>query len=134
MSMTEKEAFQSFFDQACAGVLQQGCLAADPDGCYNRYHREDGSVIKCVIGQMLTDRQMKRWNISDTDPVSRFPEGLIRELIPNVEPDIAETFMRNLQMAHDQMQHKKFTGEQFAETFKAQANEVALLYGLKPLD
>lgn len=130
----EQQALQASFNRACAGILEQGCLAADPDGCYMRYRRQDGSTIKCVIGQILTDDQMNRYNLSDSASVANFPEELIEEMIPGVAPERAEMFMSSLQKAHDTLYQLKWAKEDFAAVFKESANRVAKDYGLKGLE
>lgn len=130
------DPLQSFFDQACALQLAQGCIAADADGCFLRLPEGD-RMLKCVIGQMITDEQIVRYGIPYSASVSQFPEELIGELIPNVDGQIAENFMRAMQAAHDGLLHYNAnhagSPQSFETLFKRSANLVAKQFHLKEI-
>lgn len=59
--MPETMTAQEVFDQAIGGVLAQGARAEDDDSqqCLYRKNLEDGRVLKCAAGQLVTDEELE---------------------------------------------------------------------------
>lgn len=69
MAAPEDRAWaQSAFDRAVAGLAKQGWIKSSDSpnshlagGCRYRLKTEDGVMVACAIGQLLTDEQYRPW-------------------------------------------------------------------------
>lgn len=129
-----KKSMQSLFDKAVSLTYQQGRKSRNElsGSCVYRLKTDTG-VLKCAIGHVLSDEQIKKYDISLASEVQRFPMDLIVELIPGaytyVDMIEARGFMNRLQAAHD---NASTVPALFPETFLKGANDVAFAYGLTP--
>lgn len=127
-----KQAMQDIYNRACAGVIAQGvpARAANGGSCQYRLPYE-GGVLKCAIGHVLTDEQIKKYGVQESTNPHRFAPELLAELLPGMFRMNAQLFLVELQQCHD-MAGVSTTGT-FLEGFKKRAYGFARHYGLIPI-
>lgn len=129
--MNPKTVLQIAFNKACQGIIDQGVASNIPDakiGCYYRLKSGD-KVLKCAIGQLLSDEQIKKYKIKEGDDVRKFSTYLIDELLPGIEFETSYKFLDDLQLAHDMASQVK--EQPFLQYFVYSANGVADTFGLE---
>lgn len=128
--MSQKEAMQDVFNRACAGVIAQGEPAGSGTGCRYRMTGQGGKVLKCAIGQILTDQQIEKYAVPEGQNPMVWPDELTFELATGIQDQYGfRNFLYELQRAHD----GSSSYEDFVNTFKCRANEVASRFDLIPI-
>lgn len=111
---------QQIFDQACAGVLRQGCASMVMDA-FCAYRGYNGT--KCAIGHCIPD------DLYQPGMENKAPEQLLRdypELTKILGKDIH--FLYALQRCHDQASN--LSDDSFRTVFKRKARDLAAEYSL----
>ena len=112
-------ALQTALNTIVAFMREQGRQSSDSNGCV--YRAEDGA--KCAVGCLITDEQMRRYFVPNYAAVMHLNKRLIQELVPDPQ---AESFLRNMQGAHDRAHTRTFLAD-----FEAEARDVAERFGLE---
>lgn len=119
--------YQELFDRAVQGILTQGCPSLqNPEGC--AYRGVNGS--KCAIGHLLTDEQMKEYDIKEGTSPEMFPGKLLRELLPNMSYCSNLEFLMDLQDVHDKSSHSDVDANEFLKNFRMRAGKFAEKWNL----
>lgn len=124
------ERYQELFDRAVQGILTQGCPSFLVEKSYGipsggcAYRGVNGS--KCAIGHLLTDEQIKEYNIKEGSSPEEFPSKLISEFIPDMSCCAVLEFMMDLQNMHD----KSTSSNDFLKEFRIQADDFAEKWNL----
>lgn len=113
---------QEAFDKAYKGIVAQGRGSSNDWQCL---YRGDGGT-KCAVGQLLSDEQITRYGIRNSQGVSELAPELLDELLPCDSK--AGVFLSELQDAHDQATWCAVPN--FIEAFKLRAADVAKKYEL----
>lgn len=129
MSDSDRAAMQVIFDKGTAGILAQGEPARAPSGSCQYRTLKDGKTLKCAIGQVLTDEQIKKYDVLESMNPYTFKAELVNELLPGVEWSQGKDFLALFQQAHDRAD--PYGG--FVNDFTYRANDLARSYGLKGL-
>jgi hypothetical protein len=124
-----KQKMQDIFNRACAGVIQQGERAAENGNCRYRLPK-DGQILKCAIGHILSDDQIREHQVTDSINPWGFSYALTKELLGDMLHNDARHFLIDLQRCHDLTAGY---GSVFVESFKEKANSVARQYELDPI-
>lgn len=122
-----KQSMQAAFDKATAALLNQGSRCSTRNSCYYRHPTIVG--MKCAIGHLLSDNQIREFHILEGMTPSQFPNELLASILPGVEKIDAQEFLDKMQSAHDGM-----TSDDFRRSFTSRANDVALEFGLTPIN
>lgn len=119
---------QEVFNKATAAVIAQGVRSSNGDeaGATCLYRGPNG--IKCAVGHLLSDEQMRKYEVANAAGAGSFTDSLLQEIAPDTDLDTLRSFLDALQGAHDSA-----SGSCFVETFKRNANAVAKLYDLDPI-
>lgn len=129
------ERYQKLFDKAVQGILAQGCpslgyvedsYGKPGGGC--AYRGVNGS--KCAIGHLLTDEQMKEYDIKEGTSPEMFPGKLLRELLPNMSYCSNLEFLMDLQDVHDKSSHSDVDANEFLKNFRMRAGKFAEKWNL----
>jgi hypothetical protein len=125
-----KQSLQDLFDKSTAGVLAQG-KGAIPVGGTSCFYRltEHGKLLKCALGQVITDEQMTKHGLTEGVGPRGFSEAFMAELLPGVISRDARMFLGELQEAHDNAARTI----DFLVNFKVLANHVAATWDLVPI-
>lgn len=107
---------QEAFEKAYKGIVAQGCRSHDGVFCVYRGPND----TKCAVGHLLTDEQIEKHAIKNSDGALYFPRALTDELLPN--DNNGKYFLAGLQAVHD--------GMESLDDFKARATEFAKSHNL----
>lgn len=94
-------SYQDLLNRAVAGILAQGCQSYVDNGSEEYCAYRGPNNTKCAIGHLLTDEQMREYDIKENQIPTEFPDKLIEELAPNKDRDEVVQFFTALQRAHD---------------------------------
>lgn len=126
-----RSEMQVFFDKACQGIKDQGKKSYVGGTCKYRYEESPGVVLRCSIGQMLTDDQLQRFCIKEGEtPHQDFPDALFEEMFPSCKGNkffsvrYCRAFLSDMQDAHD----GETMGDNFVTKFIDHANKVAVFF------
>lgn len=112
---------QEVFDKAYLSIVAQGRRSADLGSCLYR----GPSGAKCAVGHLLSDEQIKKYNVVNSESVWDLDRDLISEILP--DDDEAPHFLSSLQVVHDTAR----TPETFVQDFKRKAAGFADRYNLQ---
>jgi hypothetical protein len=132
INLKDNVILQVACQKACAGIIAQGRQAVNPKSSICQYRQPcEGGVLKCAIGQLLSDDQIKKYAVVEGRGPHDFPGPLVAELLPGIT-DIyrAKLVLVALQHAHD---NAETANGMFLEDFKARANNMAKVYGMDPI-
>lgn len=132
----KKSSLQRIFEFALKHVRKQGRPAMTGSGCGYRDHQDDGTVLMCAVGAMLTDEQIATFGIENDAGVNEESAGAFRAYIGN---ERKVNLLRSVQRAHD---NAAWSGEiaapsgvvsygPFLTGFEVRMKSVALEFGLK---
>ena len=100
--------------------------------------KENDSELKCAIGHLLSDEQIKKYNINLDDSAFTFQDELIKELAPNNEDYCFAVFLHQLQVAHDKignlLAYNLIKDFEFKNELKKQFNLIAKMFDLKEIE
>lgn len=124
-----KESMQKVFDTVYEALFKQGCKSTNNilGNGLCMYRGELGR--KCAIGHLISDDQIKKYNVCENTTAVHLDDNIVRELVPNVDPTIVKGFLYRLQNAHDNSDYQNFNS-----SFKKEMNIVAHDFNLKGID
>jgi hypothetical protein len=113
---------QEVFDQVVKFMLDQGKKSVKASGaCRYRAYAEDGSVLKCAVGCLMSDEEY------DADMEGRtWSDNLNKRWQFKILPSAHHRLLNDLQKAHDGADVQVFK-----EEFKSNAKQIARIYKLK---
>lgn len=129
-----KSSLQALFDKALQRVTKQGCRSRGTttgsflihgSGCL--YRGMEGR--KCAVGHLMTNKQMKKYNIVEGTIPFQFDQKLLKELAPKTNLADVKDFLLDLRTAHDQSPDESREG--FISRFHHVMRAVAAKWHLK---
>ena len=99
INYTSQLTMQEAFDKMVSAIKMQGQPSITIDSKVCNYRSINGN--KCAIGHLISDDQIKLFNISEGFAASRFPLQLCEELIACCDVYDSRHFLEDMQVAHD---------------------------------
>ena len=119
---------QEIFDKIVSAMVDQGEPSKADGRCFYRLV-SGNKILKCAVGQIISDEQIARYDISEGSSVCGFSSPLFEEIISDAFTSEIRWLLAEFQSAHDE---PVLDDKTFIEAFIERSNRIANLKGLTP--